>query len=100
MNETCKRLKITLHLSHLKSSIFILMNRLKSSNKSKFDENFIYPTNHDAVLTITNGNYGQSESEMPKNITNKIQLQQMSSTLENVVIEPSSNNESINVTKL
>lgn len=52
MNETCKKLKITLHLTHLKSSTILKMNRLDQTRT--FDVKFIYPSNHDAVLTIIN----------------------------------------------
>ena len=49
MNDTCTKLGVKLHLTHLKHTVFEDMNRL---NEKKFDPNFIYPSNHDAVLTI------------------------------------------------
>jgi hypothetical protein len=49
MNDTCTKLGVKLHLTHLKHTVFEAMNRL---NEKKFDPNFIYPSNHDAVLSI------------------------------------------------
>ena len=53
MNDTCTKLGVKLHLTHLKHTVFEAMNRL---NEKKFDPNFIYPSNHDAVLSILDAN--------------------------------------------
>ena len=54
MNETCTKLGVKLHLTHLKHTVFEAMNRL---NEKKFDPYFIYPSNHDAVLSIIEANF-------------------------------------------
>jgi len=64
MNETCRKLDLTLHLTHLKGYIIEMMNRL---NETKLDPKFIYLTNHDAVLTICKEYYGLDNAVLGKN---------------------------------
>ena len=47
-----KKLGIQMHLTHIKANIFRYMKRY--SFNDRFDMQYVYPTTHDAVCSITN----------------------------------------------
>lgn len=89
MNETCKKLNVTLHLTHVKASIIVLIRRL---NENKFDETFIYPTNHDAVLTICNQIYGDlTHVTKDTNKREAVVMHRQLSTLDKIIVNSGTN---------